>query len=533
MSEAKQVKDDDSAELGSVLQLAPHTPTNKVDTITRGKDGEEYISLDDIYSTTGQEAFQAVVDNCRSYMNSKRLHKSAFTALRIDGVEGLVPGYDRLNSVRGGESFIDSLKKGFVVVIKAVKKFCITVIDWVVLRIRTLLGFEKTEKELAIVNEYSQAVKENIIRLLVMMANVEGVKLDAPELFAALPGNVSNMEAFSLIYNANRTSVEQAQLLSTLDKQLSEAEELIYKAGQRARSSTSRYQQAVRKLEQAFKDKDNFSQADILEFRHALDHEVMEELDPKPLTDMVHALVSKVWGIDLGDIGIESNFKASMQANREAIDKVAAVRMSPELYTVYNDLSKKMSKIILANSTKRFDANQLANLKSLIEVKDAELVQAIEAFLPGSGIITTTYAAYSGSISRYISQLEYLVNIIGQVRRSIAGIINWSNKVDKLMLGYISKDIKTIMAAEDETLTQEAIDGIAEWSTDDKTDPNRKRIGSRLDVDYDALFITKHPKLHGILSAWRGKTSEFRKKHTQLINNINTELKKIGVSQGI
>lgn len=526
MSEVKQVKDDDSVELGSVLQLAPHTPTNKVDTITRGKDGEEYISLDDVYSTTGQESFQQVVDNCRAYIKSKRLSKGAFTALRIDGVEGLVPGYDRINAVKGAESFLETLKKGFITIIKAVKRFCIAVVDWIVLRVRTLLGFEKTEKELAIVAEYSDSVKVKLAKLLAMMANEDGVKLDAPELFAALPGNLSAQDAFTIIQHKNRTTLQQAEALTNVDKDLERAEEVILSAGQRARGSASRYQQATRKLEQAFKNKDTFSEADILEYRHALDREILEELDAKPLADMVSDIVKKVWGLDLGDIGIETNFKAVMEQNRAAIEATTKVRLNEEFYQDYRNVASKLGKILLNSSKKRYDANQLTNLKSLIEVKDAELVQAVEAFAPGSGVLTASYSAYSGLITRYISQLEYLITIVSQVRRSIAGIVNWANKVDKLMLAYISRDVKNILDTEALVLPPEAIDEV-------RAENGGERKRSTLDVDYDALFINKHPKLSGILEAWRGQVMNFRKKNIGIINSINEELKKIGIAKGI
>lgn len=526
MSEVKQVKDDDSVELGTVLQLAPHTPTNKVDSITRGKDGEEYISLDDVYSTTGQESFQQVVDNCRAYIKNKRLHRSGFEALRISGVEGLVPGYDRLNAIRGGESFIDSLKKGFVTIIKAVKRFCLAVIDWIILRIRTLLGFEKTEKELAIVAEYSDSVKAKIGKLLALMANEDGVSLDVNELFSGLPDNVSNQDAFTIIQHKNRNALEQSQALVGLTKDLDKAEEIILAAGQRARSSASRYQMATRKLEQAFKNKDTFNESDILEYRHALDREILEELDAKPLTDMVSDIVSKAWGIDLGDIGIESNFKASMEKNREAIQATVKVRLNEEFYEEYRKISSQLSRVLMSASKRRYDANQLANLKSLIEVKDAELIQAIDAFAPGSGILTATYSTYSGLITRYISQLEYLVTLVSQIRRSIAGIVNWSNKVDKLMLAYISRDIKNILETESEVLPPAGIDAV-------RAEDSGERKRSTLDIDYDALFINKHPKLSGILEAWRGQTMNFRKKNIGIINTINEELKKIGITRGI
>ena len=527
MSEEKQVKDDDSVELGTVLQLSPHTPTNKVDIITRGKGGEEYVSLDDVFTVTGQEAFQVLAANCREYLKNKRLAPSGFAALKISGCEGLVPGYDRFNTVKGGESFIEALKKGFLIVIKSVKKFCLAVIDWIMLRIRTLLGFEKTEKELAIQAEISESLKTELAVLLGHIGNVEGVKIDSEELYAALPGVYTDKEAFTIISNGAKSTVEQLENMLGAQGELEKAEKIILASGNAARLSRSRYQQANRKLAAAFKDKNTFSQADILEYRHALDKEVLEELDTTAMVDMVKGLVERVWGIDLGGIGVDKEFKDTINKNRDKLNQLQSVKVPAEVYEDYRKFSKNFARIMLSATRVTYDANQLAQLKDLIEIKDAELIQAIEAFMPSSGVLVPTYSAYAGVISQYVSTLEHLINIVGQVRRSVAGVVNWANKVDKLMIAYISKDLKTMISAQEETLPADAIARVTEYDKDGNV------IGINMDVDYDALFIAKHPKFAAAINTYRGKTGEFRKKYARPINTINAELKKLGVSQGI
>lgn len=527
MSEVKQVKDDDSVELGSVLQLSPHNPTNRDTTVTRGKDGEEYISLDDVYEVTGQEAFQVVAANCREYLKNKRLHQSGFNALLITGVEGLVPGYDRLNSIKGGESFIDKLRAGFITVIKAVKRFCVAVVDWILLRIRTVLGFEKTETELGIQAEMAEVIKDEIVEIAKALGNTSGFKIDVEELYAALPGPVTDVQAFTIIHNGAKTTMEQLETLSGINKDIEKAEKLILAAGSTARTSSSRYAAATRKLESAFKNREGFTQADIIEYRHSLDKEIIEVLDPQPMIDIVSELVEKAWGIKLGEVGIDKAFKDTLQKNRDKLAAVDSVKVPPEVYENYRTISSKMALVLLKNTKVRYDERQLSDLKKLIEVKDAELIQAIDAFAPGSGVLVPTYSAYSGAVSQYISTLEHLINIVGQVRRSVAGVVAWANKIDKLMIGYLTKDIATILQVQQENLPPDAIERIAERDADGNL------IGSSLDIDYDALFIARHPKMSAAVLTWRNKTGEFRKKYAKPINELNASLRKLGISKGI
>lgn len=521
--ESKQVKDDESVELGTVLQLSPHTPTNKVDTIERGKDGEAMISLDDVYEVTGQESFQVVAQNCREYLNKKRLHKSGFNALMISGVEGLVPGFDRLNAIKGGESFLETLKKGFITVIKAVKKFVITCVDWVILRVRTVLGFEKTEKELAIIAQTSEAVKVELINILDILASKEKVNLDVDELYEYLPGNVQTVEAFSIIANRNKSVQEQVENMSALSNKLKNVEEVILAAGSNARASASRYRAACDKLRDAFSHKESFSNADIVEYRHALDKEIIEELDSGKLIDMIGELVEEAYGIDLGEIGVDRDFKLQMDKIKGDLDKRYRGVVTADLYAKYAKISKHLVRNINLQTQVKFDANQLAKLKSLIEVDDAELLRNIAAFDPSAGVLIPTYSAYSAHVSNYVVVLEQLIKIVGDIRRSIAGIINWSNKVDKMMATYMARDAQAIIAMQEEELGEEG-----KASTRFK---DGEAVGYSLDINYDQLFFARHPHFATFVNTVRAKTGEFRKKNKRVIDEINKGLTKIGATQ--
>lgn len=522
--ESKQVKDDETAELGSVLQLSPHTPTNKIDTIERGKDGEAMISLDDVYEVTGQESFQIVAQNCREYLNKKRLHKSGFNALMISGVEGLVPGFDRLNAIKGGESFLETLKKGFITVIKAVKKFVITCVDWVILRIRTVLGFEKTEKELAIVAETSDAVKLELLGILGILANKEKVKFDPDELYEYLPGNIQTTEAFSIIANRNKTVQEQVENMGALSDKLKGVEKAILDAGSNARASAGRYKAACDKLREAFGNKESFSNADIVEFRHSLDKEIIEELDSGKLIDMLIEIVNEAYGIDLGEVGIDKDFKLQMDKIKVDLDKRYRGVVTADLYTKYAKISKHLVRNINLQAQVKFDANQLAKLKNMIEVDDAELLRQIAAFDPSAGVLIPTYSAYSAHVSNYVVVLEQLIKTTGEIRRSIGGIINWSNKVDKMMVTYMTRDVKAIVEMQEQELGEEGKDST-------RFNKDGEPIGYSLDINYDVLFVSRHPHFATLMNVVRAKTGEFRKKNKRVVDEINKGLAKLGATQ--
>lgn len=525
MSDENKGTGDDSIELSTVVQLSPHTQRDKISTVDR-EDGKEYISLDETYEVTGQESIAIIAANCREYLSGQRLHRSGFEALMISGVESLMPGYDRYNGIKGGESFIGAIKNGIIVVVKAIKRFVISVVEWIVLRIRTILGFEKTERELQVVAELSDDVKKDLSAVLGNLVGSEKIDLDIAEFYAALPGSVTTTDAFNIIRNRNKTIIDQVEDLQKLQSDLDAAEESILQAGNFARQARSRYQIAIKKLRTAFKDTESFSMSDIIEFRTALDNEIGINLNPVPLRERVAELVDKAYGISLGEVGLDKAFKDNLRKRREELNVLIPVKVDPADYTRIKKVGAALGRLMLRSSHVKFDADALKELKSVIEVEDAELIKNIEAAFPDAGVLSMSYVNYSSSISEYTAALEYLVTISSQIRRSIAGIVNWSNKVDKLMVSYISKDLNSILKNENELLNDKVRGGIQ------ITDANGDVVDSAFNINYDELFIAKHPYIGSALMSYRAKVGELRKQF-KVLDRINVGLKKLGISARI
>lgn len=520
MSEENKTTDDDSVALSTVIQLGPHTPTDKVSVI-KDKEGTEYVSLDETYEVTGQESLQILAANCREYLNNKRLHPSAFSVLMISGCEGLVPSYDRMNGVIGGESFLSTLKQGFIAIIKAAKKFLLAVIDWIVLRIRSLLGFEKTEKELAIIAEYSDDVKKSLVALLSSLIGGDKIDLNVGEFYDALPGDLTQRDAFSIVYNRNKKTIDQLDTLASLQTRLESIDTIIKNAGQDARQSRSRYQQAVAKLRAAWADQETFSNADVIEFRTMIDEEVAIKLNPAPIRKELSGIIDEVYDIDLGSIGADKAFKQNLSSYKDVLEKTIPVRVTTDEYERIKKVSEHMGAIML-KATHPFDTTTLNFLKDVIEVKDAELIESIDNVFDKAGILKMSYTSYCSIINEYTWALNQLISISGNVRRSIANIVKWSTNVDKMLITYLSKDIKTIINTEEELLNETGNRITAVYN--DKG----QRVDTTSNINYDELFLAKHPYIGTALHTYRAKTGDLRK-NFKIIQRVNDGLKSLGV----
>lgn len=520
------MSEDKNVELGTVLELTEAGTKNVIVPVAKDEEGTEYVSLDELYETTGQESIAILGENCKAWGEAQRLSPSGFKVLKMAGFENMFPGYDKMNFIKGSESWLDTLKKGFIYIVKAVKKFIIAVVDWVVLKVKTIAGFGKTTKELEIVAEISDDVKIELNRLLKTVAGSENIDFDSVEFYSALPGSLSTRDAFTIIQSKNKNAIEQLESIVSAEKELSNAEEIIYKTANLARESKSRYSAAVSKLKKSLNSND-LSNADILDFRHAIDKEIIETLDYAIIKETISSIMDKIYGIDLGRIGIDSAFKDSLKKQREELSKVSPVVVSEEQYDKYRKFSKQYRKIILKASTDRFDQESLKYIKDVVNVQDGELIDKINQLFPTAGVLTTSYTNYCAVISQYTMMLEALVTIVGNVKKTMASVINWANKVDKLVVGYIVNDLNTIAQIENEILPKEEVDRLSIF------DENGNRTGSIMDVNYDNLYVSKHSVMGPLVLTYRAAVKTKVNAAAPIIKKINGELKGMGINKGI
>lgn len=519
MSE-EQKQDDDSVELGSVIQLAPHTPTNRTNTVDR-EASKEYVSLDETYSVTGQESLHILAANCREYAKNKRLSPSAFSVLLLGGCESMMPGYDRMNAVKGGESFMEALKKGFIAIIKAAKKFLLAAVDWIVSKVRLLLGFEKTEKELAIVSEKTDMVKGLLSSVLKKLVGTDAGIFDSGELYAALPDAFTQKEAFGIVYEHNKTILNQVDALLKIQSKLVKADETIRKASQTAKQSRSRYRMAVDRLRKAAKSESTFTLGDISEFRKEIEEEVVINLDARPIHDLLASILGDLYGLDLGNFGVDKGFKQDIVKSMAQVTRLKPSIVSESDFAAVRQAAGNFAAHMRNAGGYTFDANELAVIKDQIDVSDAEMIESAARLSPEASDLKLTYTEYSSQVNNYTWYLNQLVTVVANVRKQIADVVNWSIKVDKLMFTYLTKDVKTIIQTEQEMVDPAFLEN---YHQKDK-DGNVVRTNSV--HDYNEMFLAKHPYFGNALDSYRAKTSDIRDSF-KIINKINDGLKAIG-----
>lgn len=518
--EKNQVTDDESVELGSTIQLSPHAPTNKIKVECKGKDGTEYVSLDDVYEVNGNESLNIIAENCRQYMASRKLNKNGFSALMISGSESFVPGYDVMNGIKGGESFFDALKKGFVIMIKAIKRIIVAIVEWIILKLRSFLGFEKTTKELEIIRTHSENVK-TLIGALLTDIMPKGQTFNWAEYNQAMVGDLSDADAFAIVRGKAKSLSDQMEAYVDSVPDIKVAEEELRKAVAVSKTVQSRYRQAVAKLRNASKN-GNVGNDDIVEFVTFINEEVGINMNFNPIRAALIKLMDKIADVDVKGLFMENGPSDAARQGRDILldkTKVAVSLYDREKVIGYIN---KVSSVLASPGFENFDPAVATAMKDLIDVKDAEFIDELGRLFPKMGEVRMTYMTFSNTYKNFVNNINRALEILAAVKTSIANMTAYANKADRIMLTYMSRDIAAIAKMDETELNAKMYDLLH------PNDGGTVQERSVLLMDYDSMFADKHPWYHALVHLRRDKAKEFLNKN-KIFKKIDDELAKLGI----
>ena len=344
---------------------------------------------------------------------------------------------------------------------------------------------------------------------------------DSGELYAALPDAFTQKEAFGIVYEHNKTILNQVDALLKIQSKLVKADETIRKASQTAKQSRSRYRMAVDRLRKAAKSESTFTLGDISEFRKEIEEEVVINLDARPIHDLLASILGDLYGLDLGNFGVDKGFKQDIVKSMAQVTRLKPSIVSESDFAAVRQAAGNFAAHMRNAGGYTFDANELAVIKDQIDVSDAEMIESAARLSPEASDLKLTYTEYSSQVNNYTWYLNQLVTVVANVRKQIADVVNWSIKVDKLMFTYLTKDVKTIIQTEQEMVDPAFLEN---YHQKDK-DGNVVRTNSV--HDYNEMFLAKHPYFGNALDSYRAKTSDIRDSF-KIINKINDGLKAIG-----
>ena len=438
----------EEGELGSVIQLSPHQNTSQVRAVAQPDDGEPLVSLDDVYEVTGQESIGVLVRSCKEFFGRGRLAKESMTCLRLSGFEGFVPLYDKYNARLGGEGFVDKLKKGFVTIITAIIGYIKKVVDWVVVRLKSIFGLSKSEKELAALAKESTELNSKLIALVGSAHSGENGTgaLDTLTFIKSLPAYVSSKEAITLVRNKAISGEDTIRRLGDSSKEIEAAENALNSALMEIKAMKSRYDSNMSNIRR-MRDEGSLIRGDVNRLENSFGERIDDGIFER-MFKVTTALLQKVYDIDISGLGMEPGFRSKM----EEFNKQIVREKSPWLAASSGDYSRLEAGLIArVNANMNSDiASKVGDVAKTIGSKqDAIDIQSMSK-IKGSEEIFNNSLHFMSAYSLYVDMLETCADQLQNIKATVDTAVKWHASLKAITSAYLMKDAEEIVKWHDE-----------------------------------------------------------------------------------
>jgi hypothetical protein len=181
--------------------------------VVPGDQEEQLIDLDAAYKKTGETKTNELVEGLERYINQKILGKREMELAGVKGGENFDPLPSRRNAVLGGESFLTAVKDGFLKIIDFIIKFIKGAVNWVIERIKVLLGFSKTKAEIKACDDARSDMEKEVKSTLSGFGiNPSFYSLD--QLVESAPRGIDRVEMIKYLSAKSKNETEMAKALT-------------------------------------------------------------------------------------------------------------------------------------------------------------------------------------------------------------------------------------------------------------------------------------------------------------------------------
>lgn len=411
--------------------------------VVPGNQEEQLIDLDAAYKKTGETKTNELVEGLERYINQKILGKREMELAGVKGGENFDPLPSKRNAVLGGESFITAVKDGFLKIIDFIIKFIKGAVNWVIERIKVLLGFSKTKAEIkACEDARSDMEKEVKSTLSGFGINPSFYSLD--QLVESAPRGIDRVEMIKYLSAKSKNETEMVKALTGVIPDLTT---LTRKLRDSSDSLTKRYKRFKVVLDSTRKKlaANNVGDADGYELSKAIKDVMVISEDYGDVVASLSAVVSKLYGVNLDDSKILKEGFGVLRENIARNRAVATSKLNPEKLTgLYAEIGTLNNRII-SESGNAFDLSHVDTkvLKEVVSLDDANFINNLSDVV-GNRQLIADYQAMAVSVRDFTAILESSSAICADISREIANFTKWKNNVDMYLAVAVTEDLKLI-----------------------------------------------------------------------------------------
>lgn len=427
----------DEIVLDTIPQFGDPTDTDLVVPVEGEK---KLVSLSEVYEEAGLECYDKIINTVIVYNRSKKLDKAGCKLLGVSGVESMIPGYDRYNTIIGKEGFLSSLTDGFVNIVKSIIKYIFMAVDWVVHRIKVITGFARSEKEQEIINSMSDRIDKNVRNIARAVAFDLGIKhiVDDAQLSQIVVGGQTTLQSINMLMGADKEDVLKAvQRLETNIQSLEAIDESFKSLINNNKRGIEDYRRAMRDLRNKCRNANGttLTEYDLELFVQSIRETIVKNFDAsKPYAQLKDAL-ERIFEIDLPIASTQGIISKQATDALEAL-KPVAVRINPNEAA---EVARSGTKI-MAKAAALFNKDKLAydihDLRDLVNQDDATFIRELSQKFPDFELLPA-YLEFSSRIKDYASLLDMMSKVITGLVTNLRSLVDFSNKLTVVVDDYI------------------------------------------------------------------------------------------------
>ncbi len=406
-------------------------------------DNTQLVDLDVTYEETGGSTVSEAVSGIEQY-GKGMLSPAVGRALKLQGVASWDPMTSRRNAVVGGENFVLKLRDGFITFIKWIIDFVKKGVDWLLTRIKTFLGFRKTEERI----RASEAMAENLKKEII----VKFEKLGAPpgrysldSLFESMPAGMDRLETIKYL----RTRINGADETAMVEK-LSELYPLIQPVVKQINRDVSEMNRLGKQVSREIGDmrrtakRNALASTDVQRFFIACNDVKVKAVDFEGLFKQLTNLASVFYGVNLeqgvaGQVG--KALRDTLNSHREVVSQNLNPQAVRNLYASTSALNKKIAE----GNTSHIDMSNLdlGPVKDLISLSDAEFLKELSQAI-NNDTPSNIYLTMGDAVRQYVNYADSAVLILNDIAREIDNYARWHAQADAMLAVYATNDLVQI-----------------------------------------------------------------------------------------
>lgn len=417
--------------------------TNDVE-IIEVKPGE-LIDLSEAYVDLEQEKINVLVDGFEGYFRDHKLSSKVEPYITISGSEShkgslLEPGRSYMNSRVGVEGLFGAIKDGFIKFFRYINEFCKRIYNWIMDRIKSFFGLQKTKRQIAECEEKAESVKLELLSLfekLGLPADIYNVEV----LFERLPEGSNRHETLSFLKNSFDTDrvfinrlIDVRPKLEVLIKTIAKQDTMRLDLNKKMDGILSQYSQKIAK--------DDVTTADATGIINELLKAKLIMDGTAPLSAALADVAKTLYDIEVPD---KKEFTGYHDLLKDVAGKSALVKKNK--FTTAEVKTYTTQTLILGRMMAREESTPISlinssNTKSPIDAKFAGSLERIGSHAGTN--IRELYLSYCNQYKNWLSDINTSLGLTTRIEKTCMNLVQWLYKAETTLALYIIGDIEKI-----------------------------------------------------------------------------------------